>query len=192
MHRMMRGLVLLLVATLFLPLQCSESFPSCLSAGITHGSRDGSPGRALLQVHTSQARGEAMSAQIESSLGFGSKPRFLSKWSETQIKHWHPKPSSVVNSSLQRIRLEMARRALIIVDEDDVDGRDAPSKSSPANEGEFEIEGPDEEAESDAVVDPDAKSGATVGLNEEGYQDVASCCCPLEMSVFVERLITHQ
>jgi hypothetical protein len=64
----------------------------------------------------------------------------------------------------------MARRALTM-DGDEEDGQ----SEQPADED----------------FDPDLISGATAELSEEGYAAVAMICCPLEMSIYTERLIEH-
>jgi hypothetical protein len=74
-------------------------------------------------------------------------------------------------STLSSVRSEMARRALNLeVDEDE----------------EEEEQGPVDETFDDRYV-----SGSTAELSEAGYAAVSMCCCPLEMTVFAERLVTH-
>jgi hypothetical protein len=68
------------------------------------------------------------------------------------------------------IRVEMARRAL----SGDVGDEDQGGEQ-PVNE----------------AFDSDLISGATAELSEAGYLVLATLCCPLEMSLFAERVVQH-
>lgn len=77
-------------------------------------------------------------------------------------------------SARAAIRLEMARRALMVEDEDE-DFEEYTQMEQPVDE----------------TFDPDMISGANAELSEEGYSAIATICCPLEMSQFAERLINQ-
>jgi hypothetical protein len=75
----------------------------------------------------------------------------------------------------------MARRALTEM----VSPSSPSDKSSPSA-------GREGTAEADAVVDAKELSGSTVTLNEKGYSEASECCCPLEMTMFIKRIITNE
>jgi len=112
----------------------------------------------------------------------------------SHLKHLFAKspsaPSSNDTSHLAGIRLEMARRALMIMHE-----REGPAEESKESiMARANRSSPKEGLEANQPEDvtrPQVLSGSTAGLNEQGYAGVSACCCPLEMSIYTERIITH-
>lgn len=86
-----------------------------------------------------------------------------------------PAVRRMMETSLEATRVQMAKRALAPMV--------APSTPSMKR-------GAADEA--DAVVEATSMSGSTVQLNEKGYKEVATICCPLECTVYARRIITHK
>jgi len=144
-----------------------ETTTGCPSKELAH--KD--PANALLQVGLNHVRFPKLDAMEKSQT-----PSFAVHAMETSS-----------NASVAEIRLEMAQRALTMIDEDE--GPASDSKAGPADENIVQKEAARDIARD--VVKSEVKSGSTTTLNEAGYREASSCCCPLEMSVYITRLITH-
>jgi len=160
---------------------------------------------ALLQVHAQQSisRSEVTLAEIiDLSEGDNEKP--AAAWVKSQLAMRTPSSTASTSKEIAEIRLEMARRALMIVGEEDrhsrsLKGDTSPSEATSPSEGKSDTS-PSEASESDSgvrsdlpedVVHNNDTSGSTASLDQAGYEAISQCCCPLEMSVYAERLITH-
>lgn len=160
--------------------------------------------RALLQVRSSRRekpiKGEGA---VEHTKKSRSKRKALTPyemWALNQLALNAPLEDTD-NTTMTEIRLEMAKRALTIVDVEEQPSEKARrSLTAPAIEEDSpsiseELESANEsKTRQDMpadIVNGAYTSGANAGLDEEGYSTVAQICCPLEMSVYATRVITH-
>jgi len=100
--------------------------------------------------------------------------------------------SHPANASTAEIRLEMARRAFALMGP-----QEETISSSKTRYSNVSKTGAEKEPASTSAVSKDQPQekvslAASVELSQEGYSAVASICCPLEMSRYTERLITHR
>lgn len=175
---------------LFLKVSCLEEVPSCMSDNCDLAEGHSS---ALLQVRSqpskSEAAHDAPDAQHKS---------VEEQWVQSQLQDdVKTRPSEDSHSAeAAAIRLEMARRALMIVYEKEDTSPEQSEGTSP-EQSEGETQNRTQSASRTAndqpedVVHNEEQSGSTAELNEQGYRALTQCCCPLEMGVYAQRIITH-
>jgi hypothetical protein len=107
---------------------------------------------------------------VEPTLEIGTRLLTRTAANDSTSETANDSTSELAAVKLQSIRAEMAMRAFEVGDEDEELQQPVPI---------------------DENTDPSYISGSTASLDQTGYKALASICCPLEMSVFAQRLVNH-